>query len=78
MVQGEVKEVGLDELGPDRHCEELRLHSKLQDFKQVKDDIFRREFCPILSPLAHRQVYHHVTPYPKLDFRGNVEGRCLC
>ena len=53
MGQGEVKEVVLDELRAYRHCGELRLHFKLQDFKQIKDHIFRREFCPVLSPLAH-------------------------
>ena len=53
MGQSEVKEVVLDELRPYRHCGELKLHFKLQDFKQIKDHIFRREFCPVLSPLAH-------------------------
>ena len=53
MGQGEVKEVVLDELRPYRHCGELKLHFKLEGFKQIKDYIFRREFCPVLSPLAH-------------------------
>lgn len=60
------------------HCKELRLHSKQQNFKQVRNDIF--QVGSFAQPFkAHRQVYCHVVPFPKLDFRGDIEGgRCLC